>query len=223
MRQFSTFDRPLRGFAPFFFLFSVCAMPDTFPAGTDIDDPALLASPVFTATRAWLEQAVIGLNLCPFAKAVYKKRQIRYRISDARDTDTLFGQLCDELQRLAAADPDEIDTTLLIHPEVLGDFIEYNDFLSVADAAVRSFGLEGVIQIASFHPKYQFDNSSPDDIENYTNRSPYPMLHLLREQSIEKAVDGLADPAEIGERNMETLRRLGLTGWRALPFVAKQK
>ena len=198
-------------------------MSNTPLASTDIDDPAMLASPVIATTRAWLEQAVIGLNLCPFAKAVYNKRQIRYRLSDARDTDTLFSVLCDELQTLAAADPDEIDTTLLIHPEVLGDFIEYNDFLSVADAAVRSFGLEGRIQIASFHPQYQFDNSQPDDIENYTNRSPYPMLHLLREESIERAVEGIANADEIVERNIETLRRLGIKGWRALPFVADKQ
>ncbi|RXZ36845.1 DUF1415 domain-containing protein [Oxalobacteraceae bacterium CAVE-383] len=190
---------------------------------TNIDDPALLADPVFTATRDWLLQAVIGLNLCPFAKAVYVKRQIRYRITGARDTDALLNELCDELQLLAAADPEQIDTTLLIHPRVLADFSDYNDFLAIADVTLRNFGLEGVIQVASFHPQYQFDNSDSDDIENYTNRSPYPMLHLLREQSIARAVDGIEDADEIVERNMEKLRLLGKTGWNALPFVAQEK
>jgi hypothetical protein len=192
-------------------------------AGTNIDDPALLGSTVFTETQAWLQQAVIGLNLCPFAKAVYVKRQIRYCLSNAQDTDALLNVLCDELQLLAAADPDDIDTTLLIHPGVLGDFADYNDFLAIADLTIRNFGLEGVIQIASFHPQYQFDNSKPDDIENCTNRSPYPMLHLLREQSIALAVDGIEDADEIVERNMNTLRLLGIAGWKALPFIAQRK
>jgi hypothetical protein len=192
-------------------------------SSTDINDPALRASTVFNETCGWLQQAVIGLNLCPFAKAVFTKRQIRYSVSNASDTDTLLNVLCDELQLLAAADPDEIDTTLLIHPGVLGDFTDYNDFLGIADATVRNFGLEGVIQIASFHPKYQFDNSKPDDIENYTNRSPYPMLHLLREQSIARAVDDIGDADEIVERNLKTLRLLGIDGWRQLPFIASGK
>ena len=198
-------------------------MPDICLASTDIDHPDLLANPIFLRTREWLEQAIIGLNLCPFAKAVYAKRQIRYRVSSARDTDTLFNELCDELQMLAAANADEIDTTLMIHPNVLGMFPEYNDFLSVADITVRNLGLEGVIQIASFHPQYQFDNSNSDDIENYTNRSPYPMLHLLREQSISRAVDGIEDADEIVKRNMNTLRLLGIDGWNAFSFVADRK
>jgi hypothetical protein len=198
-------------------------MPDTCLAGTDIDDPALLADAAFTDTRAWLEQAVIGLNLCPFAKAVYSKRQIRYCISSAHDTDTLFNTFCDELQLLAAADPGQIDTTLLIHPKVLGNFLEYNDFLSIVDTTIRNFGLEGQIQVASFHPEYQFDNSKPNDIENYTNRSPHPMLHLLREASVARAVDSVEDADEIVQRNMKTLRLLGVSGWQALPFVVQRK
>jgi hypothetical protein len=186
---------------------------------TNTDDPVLLANPVFTATRDWLLQAVIGLNLCPFAKAVYVKKQIRYCITEAEDTDALLNDLCDELQLLAAADPEQIDTTLLIHPAVLDDFSDYNDFLAIADATVRNFGLEGVIQIASFHPQYQFDNSQADDIDNYTNRSPYPMLHLLREESIARAVDGIEDADEIVDRNLKTLRLLGKTGWHALPLL----
>jgi hypothetical protein len=192
-------------------------------ASTDADSPDLLAEPAFIATRDWLQQAVIGLNLCPFAKAVYTRRQIRYSLCGATDTDALLNVLCDELQLLAAADPAQIDTTLLIHPAVLGDFGDYNDFLAIADATVRNFGLEGVIQIASFHPEYQFDNSNPDDIENYTNRSPYPMLHLLREQSIARAVDGIEDADEIVDRNLKTLRLLGFEGWNRLAFVSQKK
>ena len=195
----------------------------TIIASTDTDNPDLLAEPVFTATRDWLLQAVIGLNLCPFAKSVYIKRQIRYSLSSAKDTDALLNDLCDELQLLAAADPAQIDTTLLIHPCVLADFDDYNDFLAIAELTVRNFGLEGVIQIASFHPEYQFDNSLPDDIENYTNRSPYPMLHLLREESIARAVDGIEDADKIVERNLEKLRLLGKAGWEALPFIAEKK
>jgi hypothetical protein len=192
-------------------------------AGNHVDDPSLANNAVIAKTRAWLEQAVIGLNLCPFAKAVYNKRQIRYCVTGASDTDTLFNTFCDELQWLSAADPAETDTTLIIHPEVLKNFDDYNDFLALTDATMRNFGLEGVIQVASFHPEYQFDNTNAADIENYTNRSPYPMLHLLREESISKAVDSMADTDEIVERNIKTLRLLGTDGWQALPIIAQNK
>ncbi len=171
---------------------------------------------IIAHTRHWLEAAVIGLNLCPFAKPVYAKEQIRYAVSQAETPEALLGELIDELETLAAADPAEIETTLLIHPWVLTDFLDYNDFLEVAEAAVEDLGLSGILQVASFHPGYQFAGTSPDDIENYTNRSPYPMLHLLREASVERAVQSIPDPAEIYERNIATLRRLGLKGWRRL-------
>lgn len=171
---------------------------------------------IIAATRDWLERAVIGLNLCPFAKAVYTREQIRYVVSDAETPEALLADLIDELRTLAAADPDDIDTTLLIHPRVLDDFLDYNDFLDVAEAAVEDLGLTGEIQVASFHPRYQFADSGPDDIENYTNRSPYPTLHLLREASVERAVEAIPDPADIYEANMETLRRLGHEGWNRL-------
>lgn len=168
------------------------------------------------ATRHWLQRVVIGLNLCPFAKAVHVRNQIRYVLSEATTPDALLADLTRELEFLHAADPDMIDTTLLIHPEVLQDFLDYNDFLDVADDALEALGLEGEIQVASFHPDYQFDDSDPDDIENYSNRSPYPMLHLLREDSVERAVEAFPDPDAIVERNFETLQRLGLDGLRKL-------
>jgi hypothetical protein len=168
------------------------------------------------ATRLWLEQAVIGLNLCPFAKAVHVKGQIRWVESPARDAPALLDDLVAELRFLAAADPEKVDTTLLIHPHALNDFLDYNEFLDSADAAIQALGLSGVLQVASFHPDYRFEGSAPDDAANFTNRSPHPMLHLLREDSIARAVAGFPDTAAIYARNIETLRRLGADGWHLL-------
>jgi hypothetical protein len=182
---------------------------------TPCADPAEAAA-VVAASRIWLERAVIGLNLCPFAKAVHVKRQIRYAVTAASNTDELLAELRHELDLLTRADPEVLETTLLIHPRAMTGFIEYHLFLKNADAAVGSLGLEGVVQIASFHPDYEFAGSACDDIENYTNRSPYPMLHLLREASIDRAVAAFPDAADIYERNIETLRRLGHDGWRRL-------
>lgn len=167
-------------------------------------------------TRDWLIRAVIGLNLCPFAKAVHVKRQIRWVVSAATSVEALLVDLERELASLAAADPEAVDTTLLIHPGVLGDFLDYNDFLGEADAAIERLGLGGVLQIASFHPDYQFADTAPDAIENCSNRSPYPMLHLLREDSVERAVAAFPEAEEIFERNIETLRKLGWEGWNTL-------
>lgn len=174
------------------------------------------AAEAVAATRTWLEQAVIGLNLCPFASSVHLHNRIRYFVSDARSGAGLLDDLMAELRALDAADPGQCETTLLIHPHVLGDFLDYNDFLARADDAVAELGLEGVIQVASFHPRYQFEDAGPDDIENYTNRSPYPMLHLLRESSVERAVTTYPDTTTIYRKNIETLRRLGHEGWRRL-------
>jgi hypothetical protein len=171
---------------------------------------------VIDTTRAWVDKAVIGLNLCPFAKAVQVKGQVRYAVSDAADVDTLYQDLLAELELLAGTDPADVDTCLLIHPQVLENFLDYNDFLDVAEACLEELELLGVLQIASFHPDYQFADAAPDDIENYTNRSPYPILHLLREDSIERAVAALPDAADIYEKNMATLRQLGLEGWEKL-------
>lgn len=167
-------------------------------------------------TRRWLERAVIGLNLCPFAKSVYVKQQVRFVLSDAREPARLREQLDVELALLHAADAQQIDTTLIVHPQVLGDFLDYNDFLDEADAAVDALGLRGEIQVASFHPDYQFAGTGYDDVGNCTNRSPFPMLHLLREASVERAVAAFPDPDAIVERNLQTLDRLGRDGWAAL-------
>lgn len=174
------------------------------------------AEEIIAQTKRWLEKAVIGLNLCPFARAVYVRDQIRYAVTGAETPEALLGDLLAEFRHLAAAEPEKIDTTLLIHPGVLGNFLDYNDFLGVADAAVADLGLEGVIQIASFHPRYQFTGTGPDDVENNTNRSPYPMLHLLREESVDRAVAAFPDAARIYEKNIATLRRLGHAGWQRL-------
>lgn len=164
---------------------------------------------VLAATRTWLEKEVIGLNLCPFAAAVHDAGQIRYAVSAATTQKQLRTDLLDELLLLKEADPAKIDTTLLIHPDVLTDFLEFNDFLDVADDVLKDLGLVGDIQIASFHPQFQFADTEPDDVTNRTNRSPYPTLHLLRESSVERALEDYPDPSEISRRNIEKMRRLG--------------
>ena len=168
------------------------------------------------ATRRWLERAVIGLNLCPFAKAVYARDQVRIVVSDASTPRALLEQLGEELALLRDTPAAEVDTTLLVHPDVLGDFLAYNDFLGDADALVEAMKLDGVLQVASFHPDYQFAYSAPDAVENLTNRAPYPILHLLREASVDRAVEAYPEPDAIIERNIATVRALGFDGWRAL-------
>ena len=167
-------------------------------------------------TRRWLERAVIGLNLCPFAKAVVAKDQVRFVLSDATQPAQLLETLGEELVRLRDTDPAELDTTLIVHPQVLADFLDYNDFLDEADALVVELDLEGVLQVASFHPRYQFAGTDEDAVENFTNRSPWPTLHLLREDSVSRAVAAYPDPDVIVERNVETLQKLGAEGWRKL-------
>jgi hypothetical protein len=171
---------------------------------------------VIAATRAWVEKAVIGLNLCPFAKAVYVKDQVRIVFSDATTPEQLIEQLGEELVLLRDTPAVQVDTTLLVHPFVLQDFLDYNDFLDNADALVEALELDGEFQVASFHPDYQFADSRPDDIENFSNRSPYPTLHLLREDSVSRAVEVYPDPDSIVERNYATLRELGHAGWARL-------
>jgi hypothetical protein len=181
----------------------------SMPPTRDLDDAA-----VIDATRAWVERAVIGLNLCPFAKAVQVGDRIRYCVSRALTTDALLGDLDTELQALHAADPQVCETTLLVHPWVLNDFLDYNDFLDVADAAIEARGLVEAIQVASFHPDYQFAGTRADDMGNYSNRSPYPTLHLLRQESVDRAVAAIADAAAIFKANVATLECLGHAGWR---------
>jgi len=179
------------------------------------DDTVVVDDPV-AATRRWLQRAVIGLNLCPFAKSVVTKRQVRFVSSAATTADALLQELAYELVLLHQTDPEQTDTTLLIHPHVLTDFLDYNDFLDQADAAVDALGLEGEIQVASFHPDYQFAGTLVDDAGNCSNRSPYPTLHLLREASVERAVAAYPDPDVIVERNLDTLEKLGSDGYRRL-------
>lgn len=171
---------------------------------------------VIAATRIWLEKAVIGQHLCPFAAAPYLSDRVRFCVSAQHSPDGLLEDLGRELQRLQDADPLQCETTLLIHPQVLTDFLDYNDFLDICDAALAELGLEGELQVASFHPNYQFAGTRKQDITNFTNRSPYPMLHLLREASIARAVATFPGIDEIGPKNMETLRRLGHEGWQRL-------
>jgi len=171
---------------------------------------------VIAAMRNWIEKAVIGLNLCPFAKAVYVKNQVRFVVSHAPHLDGFLEDLDRELDFLAAADPEAVDTTLLIHPTLLPDFLDFNDFMQLADAAVDEHELDGVIQLASFHPAFQFEGTAPDDIGNFTNRAPFPTLHLLREASIERAVAAFPEAETIYQRNIETLKKLGIEGWQAL-------
>jgi uncharacterized protein len=177
---------------------------------------AAAADAILGQTQRWLETAVIGLNLCPFAKAVHVKQQIRYAITAASSPEQVVEELVQELALLDQADPESISTTLLVHPQVLTDFLDFNDFLDTADATIESLGLVGVVQVASFHPQYQFADSAADAIENYTNRSPYPTLHLLREESLDRAVEAFPDPESIFGENIRTLQRLGHAGWHAL-------
>jgi hypothetical protein len=179
-------------------------------------DDAAIAAEAVASTERWLQLAVIGLNLCPFAKAVHVKRQIRYAVTAATTAEALLAELNHELALLAQAKAEEIETTLLIHPRAMTDFIDFHFFLQEADAANKILGLEGTVQIASFHPAYEFAGSAPDDIANFTNRSPHPTLHLLREASVDRAVAAFPDAAAIYERNIETLHRLGHEGWRRL-------
>lgn len=171
---------------------------------------------IIAETRRWLEHAVIGLNLCPFAKGVHIKNQIRWRVSEATTPEALLADLVGELVWLRDADPELTDTTLLMHPGVLQDFLAFNDFLDVVDAAVEEMELDGVIQVASFHPDYQFADAEADDMGNFSNRSPFPTLHLIREASLDKAVAAFPQAEAIFEANIETLRKLGIEGWKKL-------
>ncbi len=175
-------------------------------------------------TQRWLEHAVIGLNLCPFAKAVHVKGLIRYAVSEATTPAELLNDLKNELNSLVNMDITAVsidyDTTLLIAPHCLQDFLDFNDFLAKADKIIAKMKLEGTLQLANFHPQYQFAGTEPDDITNFTNRAPYPTLHLLRESSIDQAVEAFPEAEAIFEVNMQTMERLGLKGWDALQVGA---
>jgi hypothetical protein len=171
---------------------------------------------VLDDTRRWLERAVIGLNLCPFAKAVHVKGQVHYAASEAQDAQGVLDDFTRELDALVALPARERDTTLLVIPRGMEDFLAFNDVVARAERIVRKRKLEGVIQVASFHPHFVFAGEPEDDVTNYTNRAPHPTLHLLREESMDRAVAAFPDAAAIYETNMETLRRLGPEGWAAL-------
>lgn len=178
---------------------------------------------VLADTVQWLERAVIGLNLCPFAKGVHTKGQVHYTVSHAQSDGELLDLLEAELLALNAADPSARDTTLLIVPGMLEEFLVFNDFLDRADKVLRKLGLEGILQIASFHPQFQFVGTGADDISNFTNRAPYPTLHLLREESIDRAVEAFPQAEQIFEKNMQTLEALGATGWNALGLAVRAR
>ena len=171
---------------------------------------------VIADTVRWLERAVIGLNLCPFAKGVHVKGQIHYVVSQAQDAEQVAHELHRELEALAESNPEQRDTTLLILPQAFEDFLDFNDFLEVADAMIDELELGGILQVASFHPRFQFEGTEVDDVTNCTNRAPYPTLHLLREDSVARAVDAYPEPDGIIDRNLATLETLGHTGWARL-------
>lgn len=198
------------------------ATPDAGPTMPQVLTPysdSAAADEVLARTKHWLEHAVIGLNLCPFAKSVFVKKQVRYALSAASTADELLAELENELNLLAGTAPAELDTTLLIHPQAMTDFLDYHFFLAEVDALNRNLGFDGVFQVASLHPAYEFAGSEADDIANFTNRAPYPTLHLLRESSIDRAVAAFPEAADIFERNIETMERLGHAGWKKLWLV----
>lgn len=179
-------------------------------------ETSVTAEQAVADTRRWLERAVIGLNLCPFAKAVHVKGQIHYATYLPAEHDDLLDALLAEARQLVALDATERDTTLLIAPNALSDFLDFNDFTARAERRLAKAGFDGVLQLASFHPRFQFGGTEPDDIGNATNRAPYPTLHLLREESVDRAVEAFPDAEEIFGRNIDTLEALGPEGWAAL-------
>lgn len=178
---------------------------------TDPHDALVIAD-----TQRWVQRAVIGLNLCPFAKSVEVKKQVRYVVSHATRTKAMLIDLKRELLELTATDPANLDTTLLVAPDGFSDFLEFNELLDRADKLLVELDLDGVLQIASLHPQYQFADTEPDDITNFTNRAPYPTLHLLREESVDRAVAAFPNAEAIYETNMQTMQELGPDGWAAL-------
>lgn len=178
--------------------------------------PLLDDAEVQAQMRRWLEKAVIGLNLCPFAKSVYVKNQVRIVVSRARHLDAFLDELDRELDLLQHTPAEEVDTTLLVHPTLFPDFVVFNDFLNVVDEVVAEHELEGVVQVAHFHPDFQFDGVAADDVTNLTNRAPFATLHLLREDSVERAVQSGDSAEAIVARNLDTVRALGLAGWQRL-------
>ncbi|QTD44770.1 DUF1415 domain-containing protein [Ottowia testudinis] len=187
---------------------------------TDIEAHPVPIGTIIADTRRWLERAVIGLNLCPFAKAPHAKGQIHYAVCTSAARPDLLAALRAELQALIALKAAERDTTLLMAPQGFDDFLDFNDLLDEADALLTELDLHGTLQIAPFHPRFQFAGTDEDDITNATNRSPYPTLHLIREESIDRAVAAFPEAETIYEANMATLQKLGEAGWAALDVSA---
>ena len=184
-------------------------------------DPADTERIAIEDTQWWLSRAVVGLNLCPFAKAVMAKGQVRYVVTELSEPEQVLILLQTEMQALVDANPETLDTTLLIAPYLLPHFMDFNEFLFDCEAVLRGLDLEGVLQLADFHPGYQFAGTQPDDVENLTNQSPYPTLHLLREDSVSRAVQAFPDAALIYDRNTALLREMGTAGWQALGMQAR--
>jgi len=184
-------------------------------------EPSYPEDIVIADTVRWLEKAVIGLNLCPFAKSVHVKGQIHYVVSQATDAEGVAIDLHRELEALAEISPEKRDTTLLILPHALQDFLDFNDFTELADDLVEELDLGGILQVASFHPMFQFEGTDVDDVTNCNNRAPYPTLHLIREDSIDKAVEAFPEAEMIYERNMQVLQEMGIEGWLDLDVGAR--
>lgn len=190
------------------------------PTSIDISDAPDDGAVVVQDMVQWLERAVIGLNLCPFAKSVHIKDQIHYVVSGARDLEAVLIALHRELEALAEISPEKRDTTLLVLPYCFSDFLAFNDFLDVADVMLEELDLGGILQIASFHPRFQFEGTQPDDVTNATNWAPYPTLHLLRESSIDRAVEAFPEAESIYERNIAVLEKMGAQGWANMHLAA---
>lgn len=171
-------------------------------------------SDIISVTRTWVDTVVVGLNLCPFARRELTMGKVRFTVCGATTEDELLANLQEELVRLDS-EP-ELETTLLIHPYTLSDFLQYNEFLEEANGLLTLLDMEGVYQIASFHPDYQFAGTDLADAENFSNRSPFPMLHLLREASLDVAIDNYPDVDDIPARNIERMQKLGVRKMRAL-------
>lgn len=171
---------------------------------------------IIARTRYWVKRVVVELNLCPFARKPYEGEQVRYVVSEAAQPVVLLEDLNTELEHLRETDEKDVETTILILPYMLQDFLDYNDFLGMVDTLIDEGGYTGEFQVASFHPNYQFAGTHADDAENYTNRSPYPMLHLLRSSGMARAIDGYARPDKIPERNIRTMEKLGAEHMRKL-------
>jgi uncharacterized protein len=181
---------------------------------------------IIAACRHWLEQAVIGLNLCPFARKPYNLNRLRFTLSHARHLDAYLELLEQEILLLLQTPAIEIETTLIIEPQLFTDFDVFLDAATLAEQVLQDVNADGTIQIAPFHPDFQFADEPHNDISNYTNRSPYPILHLIRESSIDQAVAAFPDAATIYERNKALLRRMGAEGWAKLGIeypIRKQK